>query len=143
MKQIATVTSVQEMLALGARVAAESRPGDVLAIDGTLGAGKTHFAKGFAAALGFRGDVTSPTFSLVQEYRGGRLPIYHIDFYRLESSEEALAAGMEEYLPTVDGVALVEWAERFPEILPENTRHIMIRILNDCGREVEIENAHH
>ena len=143
MKQIATVTSVEEMLALGGRVAGESRPGDVFALDGTLGAGKTHFVKGFAAALGFGGDVTSPTFSLVQEYRGGRVPVYHIDFYRLESADEALAAGMEEYLPASDGIALVEWAERFPEILPENTRHIAIRIVNDFEREVEIENARH
>ncbi|HEY5893641.1 MAG TPA: tRNA (adenosine(37)-N6)-threonylcarbamoyltransferase complex ATPase subunit type 1 TsaE [Chthoniobacterales bacterium] len=143
MKQIATVTSVEEMLALGGRLADESRPGDVLALAGTLGAGKTHLVKGFAAAVGFAGDVTSPTFSLVQEYRGGRLPIYHIDFYRLESVEEALAAGMEEYLPAADGISLVEWAERFPEVLPENTRRIAIRIVNDFEREVEIENARH
>lgn len=143
MKHIATVTSVEEMLALGGRVARESRLGDVFALEGTLGAGKTHFVKGFAAGLGYGGDVTSPTFSLVQEYRGGRMPVYHIDFYRLESAEEAVAAGMEEYLPAADGIALVEWAERFPEILPEHTRRIAIRILNDFEREVEIENARH
>lgn len=139
---IHTVTSIEELNRIAAGLAETLQAGDVVALDGPLGAGKTHFAKALAAALGYTGDVTSPTFTLVQEYRGGRWPIDHIDFYRLESAAEALAAGMEEYLPG-EGITLVEWASRFPEILPSNTRQVTIQIIGETAREVEIADAGH
>lgn len=108
------------MIALGAEIAAGLRAGDVLALSGQLGAGKTHFCKGIVSGLG--GDpaqVTSPTFTLVHEYtRGCRLPVYHFDWYRLDSPAELLAVGWDDYLDEADGVLLVEWADKFPDLLP-------------------------
>jgi tRNA threonylcarbamoyladenosine biosynthesis protein TsaE len=97
------------------------RARDVLALCGDLGAGKTQFVKGLAAGLGYKSDVTSPTFTLIHEYLGGRLPLYHFDFYRLESEGEALRLGVEEYLGG-EGVCVVEWADKFPALLPSHTR---------------------
>lgn len=108
------------MIALGTEAAAALRPGAVLALVGQLGAGKTHFCKGLVAGLGGDPDtVTSPTFTLVHEYCGGcRLPVYHFDFYRLDSPAELLGIGWDDYLDEADGVLLVEWADKFPELLP-------------------------
>jgi len=88
---------------LGREVALRLGSGAVLGLVGGLGAGKTHFSKGLASGLGFSGAVTSPTFSLVHEYRGGRLPIFHFDFYRLDSAEALLGIGWDEFLDD-DGV---------------------------------------
>ncbi len=112
----------QETAALGRRFAADARPGDVWALAGDLGAGKTHFVQGIADGLGAAGPVTSPTFTLVHEYHGGRLPVFHFDFYRLESASEVLALGWEEYIDEGGGLTLVEWADKFPAILPPGTR---------------------
>ena len=97
------------------------RRGDVLALSGDLGAGKTQFVKGLAAGLRYRAEVTSPTFTLIHEYIGGRLPLYHFDFYRIESEDEALRLGLEEYLAG-DGVCVIEWGDKFPGLLPPHTR---------------------
>jgi tRNA threonylcarbamoyladenosine biosynthesis protein TsaE len=113
--------SADETIAFGHSLAGSLRRGDVLALCGDLGAGKTHFVKGLAAGLGAGDVVTSPTFTLIHEYIGGRLPLYHFDFYRLESEAEALRIGLDEYLDG-DGVCAIEWAERFQAVLPENTR---------------------
>ncbi len=108
------------MIALGAEVAAGLRAGDVLALAGQLGAGKTHFCKGIVSGLGGDpGQVTSPTFTLVHEYTcGSRLPVYHFDWYRLDSPAELLAVGWDDYLDEGDGVLLVEWADKFTDLLP-------------------------
>src|SRR3954469_15574756 len=90
--------SAEETLACGRAVAAAALPGSVFALDGDLGAGKTHFVKGFVAALGYDDEVTSPTFTLVHEYPCRRCPVFHFDFYRLESAEEVLALDFEGYL---------------------------------------------
>src|SRR5690349_16704452 len=90
--------SADETVALGRAQATLLRRGDVLALCGDLGAGKTHFVKGLAAALGTDAAVTSPTFTLIHEYPGGRLPLYHFDFYRLDDEDEALKIGLDEYL---------------------------------------------
>lgn len=109
-------------VAAGEALGKELRGGEVIALTGGLGAGKTHFSKGIARGLGFAGgEVTSPTFSLVQEYRGGRLPVFHFDFYRMESADEALALGWDEYVEA-GGVCVVEWADRFPGLMPEGVR---------------------
>lgn len=113
--------------ALAARLAAELGPGSVLALHGDLGAGKTCFVQGLARALGVRGAVRSPTFTLVHEHAGS-LPLYHIDLYRVGAADEALAFGLDEYLHG-RGVAAVEWAERVAPLLPAGTLHLRF----ECG----------
>ena len=110
-----------ETIAFARGRAATLRRGDVLALCGDLGAGKTQFVKGLASGLGYGGEVTSPTFTLIHEYLGGRLPMYHFDFYRLDSEDETLRLGLEEYLAG-DGICVVEWGDKFPALLPEHTR---------------------
>ena len=115
------VDSPEAMIALGREVAAGLHAGSVLALQGGLGAGKTHFTKGIAEGLA-EGlncslEVTSPTFTLVHEYQGGRLPLYHFDFYRMGSEEEVLRIGWDEYLDE-DGVVVVEWPDKFPDLIP-------------------------
>ncbi len=115
------LNSVEAAQAFGESWAADLIGGEVFALSGVLGAGKTQLVKGLARGLGFSGQVTSPTFTLVNEYLGGRLPLYHIDLYRVESEAEAAAFGIEEYLPCA-GVTVVEWPERIASLLPLQTR---------------------
>ncbi len=117
-----TSHSPAETFAFGQAIAGTLRAGDVLALCGDLGAGKTHFVKGLAAGLGITAEVTSPTFTLIHEYPGGRLPLCHFDFYRLESEDDLLRIGFDDYLDA-DGVLAIEWAEKFPALLPGHTRH--------------------
>ena len=118
--------SPAETIALARTLAATLRRGDVLALSGDLGAGKTHFVKGLAAGLGTAASVTSPTFTLIHEYPGGRLPLYHFDFYRLESEDDLLRIGFDDYLDA-GGVLAIEWAEKFSALLPSHTRHFDFR----------------
>lgn len=127
----------QETLDLGRRMAALLRRGDVLALAGDLGAGKTHFTKGLAEGLGVEGDVTSPTFTLIHEYPGGRLPLFHIDLYRLEDADEALGIGLDDYLEG-DGVTVIEWADKFKTLLPPGVRWVRFRILDGDNREITL-----
>lgn len=117
--------SAEETRALGVRLAAELRAGDVILLEGPLGAGKSELARGIAQGMGVRETVTSPTFTILNVYSGERLPLYHFDWYRLESAEELYEMGMDEYLGG-DGVALVEWPGRCPEALPAD--FLMIEI---------------
>jgi tRNA threonylcarbamoyladenosine biosynthesis protein TsaE len=123
-----TSHSVEETIRFAHNWAAVLRPNDVVALNGDLGAGKTHFVKGVVAGCGSDESVTSPTFTLLHEYRGGRLPVFHFDFYRIERQEEIEQLGFEDYLRE-GGVAVIEWANRFPELLPVRTRwlHIAVR----------------
>jgi tRNA threonylcarbamoyladenosine biosynthesis protein TsaE len=125
------------MEALGRAAAAQLSPGEVFALVGGLGAGKTHWTKGFAAALGAGGDVTSPTFSLVHEYAGTELTVFHFDFYRLESAGELLALGWDEYLEA-GGIIIAEWADKFPELLPPGTIWLEFSVDPDGGRTVTL-----
>ena len=115
------VDSPEAMIALGREVAAGLHAGSVLALQGGLGAGKTHFTKGIAEGLAdglnYSLEVTSPTFTLVHEYQGGRLPLYHFDFYRMDSEDEVLRIAWDEYLDE-DGVVVVEWPDKFPGLIP-------------------------
>ena len=111
------------MEALGAELAAGLAAGSVLALVGGLGAGKTRMVKGLARGLGFAGEVTSPTFSLVHEYRGGRLPLFHFDLYRLKDQQELLGIGWDEFLDE-PGIVVAEWADLFPDLLPEGGRRV-------------------
>ncbi len=129
----------EETVALGRRLADGARPGDVWALAGDLGAGKTHFVQGVAAGLGAAGTATSPTFTLVHEYMGGRLPVFHFDFYRLEDAAEALALGWEEYVDDGGGLTLVEWADKFPALLPPGTRWLRFEIGGNDARRIRME----
>ena len=111
--------SAQETEALGERLAARLRPGDVIAYTGDLGAGKTAFTRGLARGLGCRGRVTSPTFTIVNEYEGPT-PLFHFDMYRLSGSEDLFDIGWEDYLDR-GGVCAVEWSEQVEDALPEDT----------------------
>lgn len=117
-------------VALGKRLVREATPGAVWALVGDLGAGKTHFVKGLAEGIGVAAAATSPTFTLLHEYAGGRLPLYHFDFYRLESADEALNLGLDEYLEG-DGLTVIEWADKFPEVLPPQTEWFYFRLSGD------------
>lgn len=112
--------TIPETLALGGEIGAAARAGAVIALCGGLGSGKTHLSKGIVAGLHSSAEVTSPTFTLVHEYRDGRLPVFHFDFYRMTSPDEVLALGWDEYLEA-GGVCLVEWADLFPGLLPPET----------------------
>lgn len=127
--------TAEEMLDSGRRAAAAATPGAVIALVGGLGAGKTHWTKGFVAALGCPAEVTSPTFALVHEYRGGAFPVFHFDFYRLDQAAELLALGWDEYLDE-NGVTIIEWADKFPELLPPHTRWLGFAVEPDGSRTI-------
>jgi tRNA threonylcarbamoyladenosine biosynthesis protein TsaE len=121
--------------ALGEALGKRAFQGTVVALEGDLGAGKTVFAKGVGAGLGVTTRVTSPTFVLVQAHEGGRLPLWHADLYRLGDSSELDAVGLPEVLG--DGVVLVEWADRFPELLPAD--HLRVQLVEEGeGRRVTV-----
>lgn len=123
------------MEALGAEIATGLGAGSVLALVGGLGAGKTRLVKGLARAMGFQGEVTSPTFSLVHEYRGGRVPLFHFDLYRLKDDQELLGIGWDEFFDE-PGVVIAEWADLFPDLLPPETRWLRFEVLPEGGRRV-------
>ena len=132
-----TSHSPEETFEFGKQFASELKPGDVLALCGDLGAGKTHFVKGIAVGLGIETEATSPTFTLIHEYPGGRLPLYHIDLYRLEEPEEALNIGLDEYLDG-NGVTAIEWADKFEVLIPRDAKKICFRVLEGDTREIRI-----
>jgi tRNA threonylcarbamoyladenosine biosynthesis protein TsaE len=130
------LATVADTLSWGRALAETLQAGDVVALVGDLGAGKTHATKGIVAGLGSSMDVSSPTFTLVHEYTGGRLPAYHFDFYRLNSAGELPGIGWDDYLDA-HGVVIVEWADKFPEAIPENARWFQLALTPDGGRTVE------
>jgi len=129
--------SAEETIAFGRQLAGSLRAGDVLALTGDLGAGKTCLVKGLAAGLNITHAVTSPTFTLIHEYRGGRLPLAHIDLYRLATASEAVNIGIEEYLSGV-GVTVIEWAERIESLLPAQTKRIRLTAIDETTRQIEV-----
>jgi tRNA threonylcarbamoyladenosine biosynthesis protein TsaE len=129
------VASADEMRALGESFGRAARPGDVLALAGDLGAGKTVFVQGLAAGLGYPGAVTSPTFTLIHIYEGGRLTLFHADLYRLDREEELEDVGLDDIFRQ-DGVAVVEWADKFPAALPRERRDIRIEVVSETLRRV-------
>ena len=125
----------EETEALGARLARALEPGAVVAFTGDLGAGKTAFVRGLARGLGIRDRVTSPTFTVVNEYEGGRLPLFHFDLYRLGCADELFDIGWEDYLAR-GGVCAVEWSERMEELLEPGTVRVDLRRGEDEDRRV-------
>ena len=117
--------SAEETRALGARLAEEMPDGALLCLHGDLGAGKTCFVQGMARALGIRRPVGSPTFTLVNEYRGKR-GLAHIDLYRIRGAADAFSLGLEDYLQHYPGIVAVEWAERAEDFMPEDAWHVRI-----------------
>lgn len=129
--------SASEMEQLGEMAARAARAGDVFALVGDLGAGKTHWTKGFLRGLHFKAEVTSPTFGLIHEYVTTEFTVFHLDFYRIESEEELLRLGWDE-LTDVGGVIIVEWANKFSDFMPEHTRWLQFSILADGSRHIEM-----
>ena len=130
--------SPAETEAVGRRFAKDVDAGSVLALKGELGSGKTQFVKGLVAGLGSSATVTSPTFTIVHEYPGGRLPVYHFDFFRLEDRQSIARLGLDDYF-FGDGVSVVEWADRFPECIPEQARWILFGIKSETTRAVTLK----
>lgn len=132
------LSNPQETFELGKEFASATRAGDVLVLCGDLGAGKTQFIKGLAAGLGVKTEVTSPTFTLVHEYSGEALSLFHMDLYRLETSGEALNIGLEEYINS-KGITAIEWGDKFPELMPKDSRWIRLRVLGGEMRQIEFQ----
>ena len=128
----------EETIELGKRIGSMLTKGDVIALQGTLAAGKTTITKGIALALGITDPVTSPTFTLISEYYGS-LTLYHMDVYRLDSTEDFLNLGVEEMLYG-DGVCIVEWSEKVMAELPKRAILVRLDARDDGSREITIEN---
>lgn len=123
------VHSVEETWALASKFAVTLRPGDVVCLEGDLGAGKTTFTQGLAAALKVKGRVTSPTFCIVQEHTGDGCLLVHMDLYRLKGEEDVEAIGWEDYLSR-GAILVVEWPERAGGLIPPTARHIVFKHLD-------------
>ncbi|WP_047979530.1 tRNA (adenosine(37)-N6)-threonylcarbamoyltransferase complex ATPase subunit type 1 TsaE [Ornithinibacillus contaminans] len=130
---IITTNTAEETIAVAEKLANRLTPGDVITLEGDLGAGKTTFTKGIAKALGITRTLSSPTFTIVKEYEG-KLPLYHMDVYRLEGSDEDI--GFDEYF-NGNGIAVVEWAQFIEDFLPEERLDITINYQDEQSRVIE------
>jgi len=130
-------TSADETTALGERLGKQLRPGDVIALFGDLGAGKTTLTKGIAVGLGLDADIHSPTFTLIHEHMGA-VALYHVDLYRLSREQEVETLGLEEYIYS-DGVTVIEWADKMKSMLPSQRLDITLRMRGDTERELILE----
>jgi tRNA threonylcarbamoyladenosine biosynthesis protein TsaE len=136
--------SPEETEALGREWGSTAREGWVIGLSGDLGAGKTQLVKGIARGLGSRARVHSPTFTLVNEYPDGRLPLFHLDLYRLATRDEVRGAGLEEYLLQPRGVAVVEWFERWHTASPSEScrlRLVRMTVLDEFRRKIVYEDS--
>jgi tRNA threonylcarbamoyladenosine biosynthesis protein TsaE len=140
LERIVVTREPVETRALAAALAAAARPGDLISLVGDLGAGKTQFAKGFGAGLGITDTIVSPSFVLMAEYRG-RLPLFHVDLYRLADAAEALAGGLIDDRQA-EGVTLVEWAERLADAMPAERLDVTIDGAGDDPRTITIRAGH-
>ncbi|HIU57624.1 MAG TPA: tRNA (adenosine(37)-N6)-threonylcarbamoyltransferase complex ATPase subunit type 1 TsaE [Candidatus Ornithomonoglobus merdipullorum] len=134
--------SYEETERVAAELAKSLKGGEVIAMYGDLGAGKTAFVRGLARALGIEGHITSPTFTIMNAYNG-RLPLYHFDVYRIADPDEMYEIGCDEYIGS-DGVCVIEWAELIEDILPDEYIKVNIKKDSEKGddyREITIENA--
>ena len=130
--------SPAETEGIGRQFAKELNVGSILALKGELGSGKTQFTKGLVAGLESSAPVTSPTFTIIHEYPGGRLPVYHFDFFRLENRESVAQLGLDDYF-FGDGISVIEWADRFPESIPNQARWILFEIRSENARMINIK----
>lgn len=131
----------EETQSLGEEWGRQAQRGLVIGLTGDLGAGKTQLVKGLARGLAISGRIQSPSFGLINEHRAGRLPLYHLDLYRLDSREEIITAGLEPYLVRPDGVTVVEWIERWvqPEDRAFKYRRVHIKLLGETDRQIDYE----
>lgn len=136
----ALVRSVGETGELASRLLPLMREAGCVCLEGPLGAGKTHLVKAVASALGISGPVSSPTFTLLHSYSGGKCTLHHSDWYRLESEGEVLGLGLEEYLD--DGILMIEWGDKFPMLLPSGNLRIRITPQPDDSRLVTWTRRH-
>ena len=137
-----TSRSPEETEALGQSWGLSARSGQVIGLTGDLGAGKTQLVKGLARGLGVKSQVHSPSFALVHEYTDGRLPLFHIDLYRLQSASQIIGAGLEEYFYNPPGVTVIEWVERWTpsaSAMPHPYRQVTIQTLSDAERRITYE----
>ena len=132
--------STKETRDLGEKLAADLHPGDVVLLEGDLGAGKSELTRGIARGLGVTETITSPSFTILNVYESGRCPLYHFDWYRLESAEELYELGMDEYLGG-DGIAVVEWPGQCPEAIPQRAIRIRIQALGETVREFTVDSS--
>ncbi|MBF9014825.1 MULTISPECIES: tRNA (adenosine(37)-N6)-threonylcarbamoyltransferase complex ATPase subunit type 1 TsaE [unclassified Oceanispirochaeta] len=130
-------SSFEETLELGFKIGKVLKPGDIVALNGDLGAGKTSISKGIARALGIKDVITSPTYTIVSEYEG-TIPLYHMDMYRIDGIEEFELLGVDELL-FGQGVSLIEWSERITEYLPDDCKTLNISILENGQRKISLE----
>lgn len=124
---------------IAANLASELKGGEVIAFRGGLGMGKTCFTRGLGKGLDYFGEVTSPTFALINEYLGGRLPLYHFDMYRISSWDELYSSGFFEYLEE-GGVVAAEWSENIENALPKSTIYVIIESLGESSRKITVLN---
>lgn len=131
-------SSIEETILFGKQFAERLQPGDVVCLEGDLGAGKTHFVKGIASYFGVNPtEVSSPTFTLINEYHGSS-PVYHFDCYRIKNEQEALEIGSEEYLYG-DGISVVEWPKKIRNLLPPKSVWVTITHKGEHKREITLE----
>ncbi len=133
--------TADETIALGEKIGELLHPGDVIAMSGTLAAGKTTITKGIAKALDIEETITSPTFCLISEYYGKKMPLYHMDVYRLEGEEDFINLGVEDMLYG-QGVCIIEWSEKVKKELPKKTIYLTITPTSETEREIKLENWH-
>ena len=143
--------SPAETEALGEAWGRAAQRGWVIGLTGDLGAGKTQLVKGLARGLDVTSRVHSPTFTLINEYSGGRLPLFHLDLYRLETAQQIRSAGLEEYFLNPPGIAVIEWVERWldgvqwtnsaSQLFPAPLRHVRIETLNENERRISYEDS--
>ncbi len=133
--------STEETEKWAGELASKLPSGSVLALHGNLGAGKTVFARGFARGLGITEPISSPTFTIVQEYPYSKGMFYHLDLYRIDHSDSAYAFGIDEFLYDPDAMTLIEWPERIADILPETVIHVTLEALNEMEdkRRITVE----
>lgn len=129
--------SREETVAIGKTLGEKLKPSEVVAFRGDLGSGKTCFTSGIAAGLGYTGDVTSPTFALINEYLGGRISLYHFDMYRISSWDELYSSGFFEYIEQ-GGVIAAEWSENIENALPDNTIYVEFEKTGENSRKIKI-----
>ncbi len=139
MSNLTVITHSREETEQFAKSLAESvKAGTVFAMQGDLGAGKTCFTSGFAKGLGYEGDVNSPTFAIVNEYLGGRLPLYHFDMYRISGWEDLYTTGYFEYIEG-NAILIIEWSENIASALPQDAVTVTIKTIGENDREITVE----
>lgn len=131
--------SANDTIEFGKSVARAVEKGAVISLVGDLGAGKTTFTKGVARGLGIMDNVTSPTFTILNEYVGEEKRLYHFDFYRIEDPDELVELGFEDYFPSTDGLTIVEWVEKAPSVLPKKFYQITFEKIDDDKRKIVFE----